>query len=92
MNIDKNRLFAAAGSMLAIVVMAVISWMWLPDWVMVQLPSLQTGAPLLPKVVVMLFPIALTTMFAVLSFKKEEATKYSLLGHLFFVLVWICNL
>lgn len=88
---NKAALIIAVILILTALVMGVVSWFILPDLVLMQFPQLQTGAPMLPKIVAVLFPFALSTVFAVLSLKESQAAKYALLGHVFYVLLWICN-
>ena len=88
---NKTTLIIAVVLILTALAMGIVSWFILPDWVLVQFPELQTGAPQLPKIVAVLFPFALSTVFAVLSRKESQAAKYALLGLVFYILLWICN-
>ena len=59
---NKAALIIAVILILTALVMGVVSWFILPDLVLMQFPQLQTGAPMLPKIVAVLFPFALSTL------------------------------
>lgn len=87
-----NRIIKAGGLILVAMVMAVISWMILPDAVSMQFPGLTTGAPAFPKFVAVLIAFIFSAVFSVLSVKYEEGVKYAFIGYALHILYWVCNL
>ncbi len=87
-----NRIMIAGGLLLVAIVMTVISWMILPDAVVMQFPGLQTGLAPFPKFFAVLIAFAFSAVFAVLSVKYEEGVKYSFIGYALHILYWVCNL
>lgn len=87
-----HRIMVAGGLLLAAVVMSVISWVILPDAVLVQFPGLQTGLSALPKWMAVLIAFGFSAAFAVLSVKNEEGVKYAFIGYVLHILYWVCNL
>lgn len=93
MNQDEmKRVMIAGGLFLVGVVMAVISWILLPDAVAMQFKGLETGAPAFPKLAAIAIAFGFSSVFSFLSVKYEEGVKYTLIGYGLHVLYWICNL
>ena len=87
-----KRIIIASILVLVGIVMAIISWIILPDAVMMQFPGLQTGVPAFPKFLAILVAFGFTAVFSVFSVKQEEAVKYAFIGYVLHILYWICNL
>lgn len=87
-----NRILIAGGLLIVAVVMSVISWIILPDAVLMQFPGLQTGLPAFPKFFAVLIAFGFSAMFAVFSVKNEEAVKFAFIGYALHILYWVCNL
>lgn len=90
--LDNRSIALAAGAIIIGVVMAVISWMILPDMVATQFESMSTGAPDVPKIVAVALPLAITGIFAVQSVKNKESLKICLVGYAANILFWISNM
>ena len=89
---DKISLLLAAGAILIGIIMAVISWMILPDMVATQFKGMSTGAPDVPKLVAVALPLAITGIFAVQSLKNKDSLKICLVGYAANILFWISNM
>ena len=89
---DMKRVMLAGGLFLVGVVMAVISWMILPDAVLMQFKGLQTGVPAFPKLLAVMIAFVFSSAFSFLSIKYEEGIKYTFIGFGLHILYWICNL
>ena len=89
---DMKRVMIAGGLFIIGVVMAVISWIILPDAVSMQFKGWQTGVPAFPKFMAVLIAFGFSSAFSVLSVKYEEGVKYTFIGYGLHVLYWICNL
>ena len=87
-----NRIMIAGGLIIAAIVMSVISWVILPDTVIMQFPGLQTGLAPFPKIFAVLIAFVFSAVFAVLSVKNEEGVKYAFIGYALHILYWVCNL
>jgi hypothetical protein len=87
-----KRIIIASILVLVGIVMAIISWIILPEAVMMQFPGLQTGVPAFPKFLAILVAFGFTAVFSVFSVKQEEAVKYAFIGYVLHILYWICNL
>ena len=91
-NEEYKRILIAGGLLIGGIVMSVISWIILPDAVMMQFPGLQTGVPAFPKFLAVLLAFGFTAVFSVFSAKHEEAVKYAFKGYALHILYWVCNL
>ena len=89
---NKKALILAAGAILIGIVMAVISWMILPDMVATQFKGMSTGAPDVPKIVAVALPLVITGVFAVQSLKNRESIKICLVGYVANILFWLSNM
>lgn len=89
---EVNRIIKAGGLLIGAVVMAAISWMILPEAVIMQFPGLQTGLPAFPKFFAILIAFGFSALFSVLSVKYEEGAKYAFIGYGLHILYWVCNL
>ena len=89
---EVNRIIKAGGLILVAVILSVISWVILPDTVIMQFPGLQTGLAPFPKFMAVLIAFGFSTVFAVLSVKQEEGVKYAFIGYALHILYWVCNL
>ena len=89
---EVNRIMRAIGLMAVAIVMSVISWVVLPDTVMMQFSGLQTGVPAFPKFLAVLIAFGFSAAFSVLSVKNEEGVKYAFIGYVLHILYWVCNL
>lgn len=89
---DMKRVMIAGGLFLVGVVMAVISWIILPDAVSMQFKGLQTGVPAFPKFLAVIIAFAFSSAFSFASIKYEEGVKYTFIGYALHILYWICNL
>ena len=87
-----KRIMIAGALFLVGVVMAVISWMILPDAVSTQFAGMQTGVPAFPKWLAVLIAFGFSSAFSVLSVNYEEGVRYTFIGYGLNVLFWICNL
>lgn len=87
-----HRIMVAGGLIIVAVIMSVISWVILPDAVLVQFKGMQTGLSAFPKFLAVLIAFGLSATFAVLSVKYEEGVKYAFIGYILHILYWICNL
>ena len=87
-----NRIIKAGVLIIIAIVMAVISWVILPDTVIMQFPGLQTGLAPFPKFLAVLIAFGFTALFSVLSVKQEEGVKYAFIGYALHILYWVCNL
>ena len=91
-NIDNKSLILAAGAIVIGFVMAVISWMILPDSVATQFKGMSTGAPDVPKVVAVALPLGITIFCAVQSLKIPDSIKICLVGYAANILFWLSNM
>lgn len=89
---DKKAIILAAGAIVIGVVMAVISWIILPDMVATQFKEMSTGAPDVPKVVAVALPLVITGIFAVQSLKNKDSIKICLVGYAANILFWLSNM
>ncbi len=90
---EKRKNIIMAGIAIAIaVVMAVISWMILPDMVATQFSGFDTGAPDVPKLVAVALPLIITSVFAIQSINRSECLKICLVGYAANILFWISNM
>lgn len=89
---EVNRIIKAIALIAVAIIMSVISWIILPDTVMMQFPGLQTGAPPFPKFLAVLVAFGFSAAFSVLSVKNEEGVKYAFIGYALHILYWVCNL
>ena len=89
---EVNNILIAGGMVLISVVLAVISWLILPDMVSMQFKGLQTGAPALPKLFAVLIAFGFSAGFSVASARMEEARRYAFIGYALHILFWISNL
>lgn len=86
-----ENVLIAIGIMAGALVMAVISWFILPDYVSTQLAGLSTGAPAFPKWAAVLFPFALTGFFAMSSINSRKQFFACLIGYALNVVFWLIN-
>ena len=91
-NEEVKRIMVAGGLIIVAVIMSVISWVILPDAVLIQFPGLQTGLSALPKFFAVLIAFGFSAAFSVLSVKNEEGVKYAFIGYVLHILYWVCNL
>ena len=91
-NEEVKRIMIAGGLLIGAVIMSVISWIILPDAVLVQFPGLQTGLSAFPKFLAVLIAFGFSAAFSVLSVKNEEGVKYAFIGYALHILYWMCNL
>ena len=89
---EVKRVMLAGGLFLVGLVMAVISWIILPDSVVMQFKGLQTGVPAFPKWLAVAIAFVFSSAFSFMSIKYEEGVKYTLIGYGLHVVYWICNL
>lgn len=89
---DNKSLLLVAGAILIGVVMAVISWMILPDSVATQFKGMSTGAPNVPKIVAVALPLGITVVCAIQSFKIPDSIKICLVGYAANILFWLSNM
>ncbi len=89
---EKKRLRLAIGAIAIGVIMAVISWVILPDSVATQFKGLSTGAPNVPKLVAVALPLVITVLCAVQSLKIPDSLKICLVGYAANILFWISNM
>ena len=91
-NSDNKSLLLVAGAIGIGIVMAVISWMILPDSVATQFKGMSTGAPNVPKVVAVALPLGITVFSAVQSLKIPDSIKICLVGYVANILFWLSNM
>ncbi len=89
---DMKKIMIAGGLFLIGVVMAVVSWMILPDAVSMQFKGLETGVPPFPKLLAVAIAFVFSSAFSFASVKYEEGIKYTFIGYGLHILYWICNL
>lgn len=89
---DNKRMALVVGAIAIGVIMAVVSWMILPDSVSTQLKSLDTGAPNVPKIVAVALPLGITIFSAVQSLQIPDSIKICLVGYAANILFWISNM
>jgi len=92
MQAEKKRLTLAIGAVVIGVVMAVISWIILPDSVATQFKGFDTGAPNVPKLVAVALPLGITVLCAWQSLKIPDSIKICLVGYAANILFWISNM
>ena len=86
-----ENVLIAIGIMVGALLMAVISWFILPDYVSTQPAGFTTGAPAFPKWVAVLFPFVLTGFFAVSSINSRKQFFACLIGYALYVVFWLIN-
>ena len=91
-NPDYKSVILVAGAIVIGIVMAVISWMILPDSVATQFKGMSTGAPNVPKVVAVALPLGITVFSAIQSFKVPDSIKICLVGYVANILFWLSNI
>jgi len=74
------------------IVMAVVSWMILPDEVATQFSGFDTGAPTVPKFVAVILPFAITTIFAIYGITYRKQALICLVGYGLNILFWLSNM
>ena len=89
---EVKRVMIAGGLFLVGVVLAVISWIILPDTVYMQFKGMQTGVPPFPKLLAVIIAFVFSSGFSFASIKYEEGVKYVFIGYGLHILYWICNL
>ncbi len=89
---DNKRMILAAGAVLIGIIMAIISWMILPESVATQFKGMSTGAPAVPKIVAVAIPLVITVVGVVQALKLPEAFKICLVGYVANILFWISNM
>lgn len=91
-NAKKIRMIGAAIAILIAVVMAVYSFMTLPDMVATQFEGfMNTGAPDVPKLVAVAVPFLVTSVFAVKSVSEPKSIFLCLFGYGVNILFWLSN-
>ena len=85
-----NTIIAIAAIVIGIV-MAVISWRILPEAVATQPAAFDTGAPDIPKIVAVLFPLGITVFSAISCINYRKQAWVCLIGYVLNVLLWITN-
>ena len=75
----------------AAAVLAVYSWITLPAMVATQPAGFSTGAPAMPKVVVVSLCTVLMVLFGHLGSKDQKMYLGALIGVALHVLLWMCN-
>ena len=89
---DNKSLILVAGAIGIGIVMAVVSWMILPDSVATQFKGMSTGAPNVPKIVAVALPLGITVVCAIQSLKVPDSIKICLVGYAANILFWLSNL
>ena len=89
---DKKTMILVIAASVIGIIMAVISWMILPDSVATQFKSMDTGAPDVPKFVAVALPLAITLFSAVQTFKYPDSIKICLVGYAANILFWLSNM
>ena len=89
---DKKTMTLVVGAIAIGVVMAIISWVILPDSVSTQLKNFDTGAPEVPKLVAVALPLGITIFSAVQALKIPDSIKICLVGYAANILFWISNM
>ena len=80
-----------AAIVVAAAALAVYSWITLPAMVATQPAGFATGAPAMPKVVVVSLCTVLMILFGHLGSKDQKMYLGSLIGVALHVLLWMCN-
>ena len=80
-----------AAIVVAAAALAVYSWITLPAMVATQPAGFSTGAPAMPKVVVVSLCTVLMILFGHLGSKDQKMYLGSLIGVALHVLLWMCN-
>lgn len=80
-----------AGIVIAAAALAVYSWITLPAMVATQPAGFATGAPAMPKLVVVSLCTVLMVLFGHLGSKDQKMYWGSLIGVALHVLLWMCN-
>lgn len=90
---ERNRNFLIGVIIILVaVVLAVYSWINLPDVVATQPANFSTGAPPVPKIFAVALPTVLMAMFAYLGSKGETKVFWgSLIGVALHILFWVTN-
>lgn len=91
-NIEKGSPVVAVIMIVIGVAMAIASWFILPDQVAMQLEALDTGVPDMPKIVAVLFPLAITTIFSIYSINYKKQGYIALVGYGMNLLFWLTNM
>ena len=86
-----ENVLIAMGIIAVALVMAVVSWFILPDYVSTQLAGFSTGVPALPKWLAVLFPFLITTILAASSVNCRRQFPVSLIGFALNVVFWLIN-
>lgn len=89
---DKKNMTLIIGAIAIGVIMAIISWVILPDSVATQFKSMNTGAPNVPKFVAVALPLGITIFSAVQALKIPDSIKICLVGYAANILFWISNM
>ena len=89
---DKKTMILVIAASVIGIIMAVISWMILPDSVATQFQSMDTGAPDVPKFVAVALPLGITLFSAVQTFKYPDSIKICLVGYAANILFWLSNM
>ena len=80
-----------AAIVVAAAALAIYSWITLPNMVATQPAGFSTGAPAMPKVVVVSLCTVLMVLFGHLGNKDQKMYLGSLIGVALHVLLWMCN-
>lgn len=86
-----ENVMIAGGIIAGAIVMAVVSWFILPDYVALQMAAMNTGVPVFPKWFAILFPFALTSVMAAGSINCRRQFPASLIGYALYVVLWLIN-
>jgi len=88
----KIRMIVAVIAILIGVVLAVYSYMVLPAEVATQFEGfMNTGAPSVPRIVAVLYQLAITVLFAVKSVSEPKSIFLCLIGYVVNILFWLSN-
>lgn len=88
----KIRMIVAVIAILIGVALAVYSYIVLPAEVATQFEGfMNTGAPSVPRIVAVLFPLAITVLFAVKSVSEPKSIFLCLIGYVVNILFWLSN-
>ena len=80
-----------AAIVVAAAALAVYSWITLPNMVATQPAGFSTGAPAMPKLVVVALCTVLMVLFGHLGSKDRKMYMGTLIGVALHVLLWMCN-
>lgn len=87
----KENIIIAAAVIAIAAVLAVISWLILPELVETQPAFFKTGVAPVPKIFAVLFPFGLTTFFAVGAVGYRKQFPACLFGYALYILFWVVN-